>query len=208
MVSNSGLVLHLDADDRRSTGHLLGHDLGLRMVRSPWIDDDLRLEYFTLDNTLISSYFQRMTQELDFQARLLVDRSCFGLNIHRAGRAVAKKFDDAFRNAGVNHWQFALLMTVNVPGGMSVSELARSLVVDRTTITANVKPLERMGLISIKVDEDDARARRIEITKSGIAVLEETYPLWQAVNAEISSAVASDKDGVLNALAIITARNA
>ncbi len=149
-----------------------------------------------------------MTQKLDFQARLLVDRNCFGLNIHRAGRAVAKKFDDAFRTAGVNHWQFALLMTVNVPGGLSVSELARSLVVDRTTITANVKPLERMGLITIKVDEDDARARRIEVTERGIAVLKETYPVWQAVNAEISSAVASDKDGVLNALASITARNA
>lgn len=148
-----------------------------------------------------------MTNELDFHARLMVDRSCFGLNIHRAGRAVAKKFDDAFRSAGVNHWQFALLMTVNVPGGLSVSELARSLVVDRTTITANVKPLERLGLISIRVDEDDARSRRIEITSQGLSVLEKTYPVWQQINSEIASAVNSDKDEVLGALATITASN-
>jgi DNA-binding MarR family transcriptional regulator len=148
-----------------------------------------------------------MEHVLDFQARLLVDRSCFGLNIHRAGRAVAKKFDDAFRSAGVNHWQFALLMTVNVPGGLSVSELARSLVVDRTTITANVKPLERMGLISVRPDEDDARARRIEVTEKGRDVLNVTYPIWKAVNAEISASVATDKDGVLGALATITAAN-
>lgn len=146
-----------------------------------------------------------MTQQLDLQTRLLVDRNCFGLNIHRAGRVVAKKFDDAFRDAGINHWQFGLLMTVNVEGGLSVNELARSLVVDRTTITANVKPLERMGLISVRVDEADARARRIEITQRGIDILRETYPIWQAVNAQISACVASQKDQLLGALATITA---
>lgn len=148
-----------------------------------------------------------MTKDMDFQSRLLVDRSCFGLNIHRAGRAVAKKFDDAFRPMGVNHWQFALLMTVNVAGGLSVNELARSLVVDRTTITANVKPLERAGLLTIRVDEADARSRRIEPTEKGRAVLSETYPVWQKINDEVSATVASDKDDLLGALATITSSN-
>jgi DNA-binding MarR family transcriptional regulator len=160
-----------------------------------------------LDYRLISTYVPSMTDELDLQARLLVDRSCFGLNIHRAGRAVARKFDDAFRSAGINHWQFALLMTVNVPGGLSVSELARSLVVDRTTITANLKPLEKLNLLTIRVDEDDARARRIEITEKGRGVLEQTYPLWQRINGEIAATVLAEKDEILGALATITTAN-
>jgi DNA-binding MarR family transcriptional regulator len=134
----------------------------------------------------------------------MVDRSCFGLNIHRAGRAVGKTFDEAFRPLGVNHWQFALLMTVNVPSGLSVGELARSLVVDRTTITANVKPLERSGLITIKVDESDARSRRIELTEKGTDVLKAAYPIWQEVNGQIGSVISGNTDNVLGALSTIT----
>jgi DNA-binding MarR family transcriptional regulator len=145
-----------------------------------------------------------MAQELNDQSRFLVNRSCFGLNIHRAGRTVAKKFDDAFRMLGVNHWQFSLLMTINKPDGMTVSELANALVVDRTTITANVKPLERMGLISITVGETDARSRQIQLTREGVDLLKEAFPIWERVNGEIGHVVETGKEEVLGALAAIT----
>lgn len=130
-----------------------------------------------------------MTDELSFQSRSSVNSGCFGLNIQRAARVVAKKFDDAFRPLGINHWQFAMLMALNVPNGLSVNELARSLVVDRTTITANVKPLERAGLLTVRVDQEDARSRRIELTPNGGAVVNAAFPIWEEVNCSIGNSL-------------------
>lgn len=130
-----------------------------------------------------------MTNDLSFRARTLVDQSCFGLNIQRAARAVANRFDEAFRPLGLNHWQFGMLMTLNLPNGLSVTELARSLVVDRTTVTANVKPLQRAELLTVTVDEDDARSRRIELTPKGVELLESAFLIWKRVNTGIADAL-------------------
>ena len=145
-----------------------------------------------------------MSERLDLQARVIVNRSCFGLNIQRAARVVAKKFDDAFRSLGINHWQFGLLMTIGWPNGLSVNELARALGVDRTTITANVKPLERAGLLTVRVDEEDNRSRRIELTEAGEEVLKQAFPIWQRMNAEIGQ-VAGPRGGqeLLDSLGLI-----
>lgn len=146
-----------------------------------------------------------MATEIDLQSRLLVNRSCFGLNIQRAARVVAKKFDEAFRPLGINHWQFAMLMTLYVPNGLSVNELASLLVVDRTTITANVKPLDRSGLLTVRVDEEDARSRRIELTDKGREVLEAAFPVWRRINADIGSYVGKGAaEDILDGLASIT----
>lgn len=146
-----------------------------------------------------------MATEIDLQSRLLVNRSCFGLNVQRAARVVAKKFDDAFRPLGINHWQFSMLMTLHVPNGLSVNELASLLVVDRTTITANVKPLERAGFLTVRVDEEDARSRRIELTDKGSEVLNAAFPVWKRINAEISSSIGKGTaEDILDGLASIT----
>jgi DNA-binding MarR family transcriptional regulator len=147
---------------------------------------------------------EAMTDELSFQSRSSVNRGCFGLNIQRAARVTAKKFDDAFRPLGINHWQFAMLMALNVPNGLSVNELARSLVVDRTTITANVKPLERGGLLTVRVDQEDARSRRIELTSKGSGVIKAAFPIWEEVNCGIGASL-GDSMGqeVLDGLALI-----
>ncbi|WP_028747121.1 MarR family transcriptional regulator [Rhizobium mesoamericanum] len=146
-----------------------------------------------------------MAINIDLDSRLLINKSCFGLNIQRAARVVARKFDDAFKPLGVNHWQFSLLMTLQVPDGMSVGELARSLVVDRTTITANVKPLERASLLTVRVDDEDARAKRIELTEKGRELLKRAFPIWQKVNAEVQNIVgATAGEDLLGGLASIT----
>ena len=50
---------------------------------------------------------------------------------------------------------------------------------DRTTLTANLKPLERRGLVRIKADEADRRGRRLALTAEGRALLAEATPLWK-----------------------------
>jgi DNA-binding MarR family transcriptional regulator len=115
------------------------------------------------------------------RARMIGD-TCLCLDVQRASRAIGRRFDEAFRPLGLNNWQFSLLMTLNRPTPHTMSSLAGCLAMDRTTTTANLKPLERRGLVQVRRDEEDARARRIVLTEAGRAVLAEAIDRWRAAN--------------------------
>ena len=112
----------------------------------------------------------------------MVGNTCLCLDVQRAGRAIGRRFDEAFRPLGLNNWQFSLLMALNRPTPLTMSGLAERLAMDRTTTTANLKPLERRGLVEIRRDEKDARVRRIVLTEAGGAVLAEAVDRWRAAN--------------------------
>ena len=112
----------------------------------------------------------------------MVGNTCLCLDVQRAGRAIGRRFDEAFRPLGLNNWQFSLLMALNRPTPLTMSGLAERLAMDRTTTTANLKPLERRGLVEIRRDEKDARVRRIVLTEAGRAVLAEAVDRWRAAN--------------------------
>jgi DNA-binding MarR family transcriptional regulator len=121
-------------------------------------------------------------------ARMIGD-TCLCLDVQRASRAIGRRFDEAFRPLGLNNWQFSLLMTLNRPTPLTVSSLAERLAMDRTTTTGNLKPLERRGLVEIRRDERDARARRIVLTDAGRALLAEAVEHWQAANDAVATSL-------------------
>jgi DNA-binding MarR family transcriptional regulator len=112
----------------------------------------------------------------------MVGDTCLCLDVQRASRAIGRRFDEAFRPLGLNNGQFSLLMALNRPTPPTMSSLAERLAMDRTTTTANLKPLERRGLVEIQRDEQDARVRRIVLTEAGRAVLAEAVDRWRAAN--------------------------
>jgi DNA-binding MarR family transcriptional regulator len=112
----------------------------------------------------------------------MVGDTCLCLEVQRASRAIGRRFDEAFRPLGLNNGQFSLLMALNRPTPPTMSSLAERLAMDRTTTTANLKPLERRGLVEIQRDEQDARVRRIVLTEAGRAVLAEAVDRWRAAN--------------------------
>src|SRR5215469_18011703 len=87
--------------------------------------------------------------------------TCLCLHLQRAARAVARRFDAALRPLGLTSGQFSLLMALNRPEPASIGNVASLLAMDRTTLTANVKPLERRGLVAVTIDDADKRARRL-----------------------------------------------
>ena len=117
-------------------------------------------------------------------ARMIGD-TCLCLDVQRASRAIGRRFDEAFRPLGLNNGQFSLLMTLNRPKPLTMSGLAEHLAMDRTTTTANLKPLERRGLVEVRRDERDARVRRIVLTEAGRAVLAEAVDRWRAANDSV-----------------------
>ena len=80
--------------------------------------------------------------------------------------------------------QFSLLTSLNRPQPPSIGSVAALLAMDRTTLTANLKPLERRHLVKIAVDKEDKRGRRLVITAAGRALLSKAFPVWQKAHAE------------------------
>jgi DNA-binding MarR family transcriptional regulator len=110
---------------------------------------------------------------------------CLCLATQRAARAIARRFDDAFRPLRLTSGQFSLLMSLNRPEPPAIGELAALLAMDRTTITANVKPLERRRLLKIVVDKDDRRSRRLQLTDAGRELLVAAVSIWRKHNRSL-----------------------
>src|SRR5262244_1818343 len=115
--------------------------------------------------------------------------TCLCLHVQRAARALARRFDDVFRPLDLTHGQFSLLMSLNRPEPPSIGNVAALLAMDRTTLTAALKPLERRGLVKVSVDKEDKRSRRLSITSAGRSLLARAFPVWTRTHAEIERAI-------------------
>jgi DNA-binding MarR family transcriptional regulator len=127
---------------------------------------------------------------LPFAATHVVRDSCLCLHVQRAARALARKFDEALRPVELTSGQFSLLMSLNRPEPPSIGSVASLLAMDRTTLTANLKPLERRKLLKVAVDKEDKRSRRLIITAAGRALLHKAYPLWKKAHVETEFQIA------------------
>jgi DNA-binding MarR family transcriptional regulator len=112
------------------------------------------------------------------------------LHLQRAARAVARRFDEAFRPLGLTSGQYSMLMSTNQPQPPTIGAIASILSMDRTTITAALKPLERRRLVTVMVDPDDRRSRRVKLMPAGRALLARAVPVWQHTHAEIDRSLA------------------
>ena len=125
-----------------------------------------------------------------FETTLQVRDTCLCLHTQRAARALARRFDDAFRPLGLSNGQFSLLMSLNRPEPASMGSVAALLAMDRTTLTANLKPLARRGLVKVTVDNEDRRSRRLTLTPAGRALLIAAVPVWKKTHAAVDRLLA------------------
>jgi DNA-binding MarR family transcriptional regulator len=114
-----------------------------------------------------------------FETTLLVRDKCLCLNVQRAARAISRRFDEALRPLGLTSGQFSLMMSLNRPEPPNMSSVAALLAMDRTTLTAALKPLERRGLVAIAADKRDRRSHVLSLTRSGLKLLASAVPLWE-----------------------------
>ena len=122
-----------------------------------------------------------------YKTTILVRDSCLCLHVQRAARALARRFDDALRPLGLTNGQFSLLMSLNRPEAPAIGAVASLLAMDRTTLTAALKPLERRGLIKITTDHDDHRARLLRLTTQGKKLLTRAVPVWTSTHTAVEA---------------------
>jgi DNA-binding MarR family transcriptional regulator len=131
-----------------------------------------------------------------FETTLHVRDTCLCLHVQRAARALARRFDEALRPVGLTNGQFSLLMSLNRPEPAGMGGVANLLAMDRTTLTAALKPLERRGLLTIAPDPKDGRARVLSLTDAGRAVLAKAVPIWTREHAAVDEILAGGSDAL------------
>jgi DNA-binding MarR family transcriptional regulator len=116
---------------------------------------------------------------------LLDPSHCVSNNLHKTARAVSRVYAEEMRPAGLTRSQFAILETLEQRGPMAVSDMARRLYMERTTLTRNLKPLEEAGFITRRVDEHDARIKEVAIVPAGRRKLKQARGYWRNAQARM-----------------------
>jgi DNA-binding MarR family transcriptional regulator len=128
-----------------------------------------------------------MRDDLPIETTHEVRDRCLCLHLQRAARAVARRFDEALRPVGISNGQYSLLISLNRPEPPRITDLAPFLAMDRTTLTANLKPLERRGLVEVMPDIKDRRSRRLRLTEAGRDLLVLAVPIWRATHDAVDA---------------------
>jgi DNA-binding MarR family transcriptional regulator len=136
-----------------------------------------------------------------FETTLQVRDSCLCLHVQRAARALARRFDEAMRPLGLTNGQFSLMMSLNRPEPPGMAAVASLLGMDRTTLTAVLKALQRRGLVKVTADPADGRARLMTLTAKGRRLLARAVPVWRNTHTAVEALLRDgDSDRLRNNL--------
>jgi DNA-binding MarR family transcriptional regulator len=127
----------------------------------------------------------------------MVRDCCLCLHVQRTARALARRFDEALRPFKLTNGQFSLLMSLNRPEPPSMAPVAAVLAMDRTTLTAALKPLQRRGLVEVYPDPTDRLRRILKLTISGCNLLARAMPAWQSTHEQIEKLLPSATPEIL-----------
>jgi DNA-binding MarR family transcriptional regulator len=137
------------------------------------------------------------------RSELLAECACFDLR--KATRAVSRLYDDFLRDEGLSVSQFSLLRLIRAEKELSISTLGRYMVMDRTSITRALAPLERDGLIDSRPGADK-RIRIVSVTSKGRKLVERAEPRWQQAQEALIETIGEDRWSAMTTLLRDTTR--
>ncbi len=123
--------------------------------------------------------------------------TCSALRFRKAARRVTQIYDHELEPFGLTITQYGILGHLFHFGGINVGALARKLVMDPTTLTRNLRPLERQGYVTLTLDNDDRRGRKLDLTEAGRARYKAARPGWQAAQDRIAATLGPENGAIL-----------
>lgn len=129
------------------------------------------------------------------------DGPCNLFFLRSAARAVNRQYAAVMKDCGLLPNQFSLLFILDKTGPLSITELAAKMQLDRTSMSRNLNPLNKQGLISI-AEEGWHRTRAVSLTAEGAAVLQKGMPLWRQAQREFAGHIGQADTAALMALLI------
>jgi DNA-binding MarR family transcriptional regulator len=123
-------------------------------------------------------------QEVQNPASIDCNKECLSFALKRCSRAITQIYDQNLSTTGIRSTQFNLLTAIGSTEMKTLTQLAKILVMDRTTLTRNMKPLEKMALIQT-MPAKDKRSKSYALTEKGREVLSQAAPIWQKIQAQV-----------------------
>ncbi|WP_122446505.1 MarR family winged helix-turn-helix transcriptional regulator [Pseudomonas viridiflava] len=127
----------------------------------------------------------RIPEGLDVPAQVI----CHATSLRRASRRICQLYDAVLAPCGLRSTQRSILMQIARNQAPTMTELATILVIDRSALAQNLKPLEREGLVSVDVDPNDKRSRLVRLTQAGVEKLLESQTLWEQAQLSYETAL-------------------
>ena len=124
---------------------------------------------------------------------------CTCLRLRKASRRVSQIYDRSLEVAGVTVSQYGILGYISRYDGVGIGALAEKLIMDPTTLTRNLHPLQQRGLVALARDVNDRRARRLHLTEAGRKAFAAAGPAWARAQRQIEQALGEDETPALNA---------
>jgi DNA-binding MarR family transcriptional regulator len=154
-----------------------------------------------------------LTMKVAFRdAARAIASECTCMRVRQTSRALSRLYDENLRPTGLQASQLTLLVATARLGdaGANMGEMADALGMDRTTLTRNVRPLEKAGMLRVARDPADARARIVLLTRAGEQAIEEAFPLWEKAQKHVRSLLGASqvenlREHLTRALALVSA---
>ncbi len=132
-------------------------------------------------------------------ASIVAEMRCTGAALRRATRRICQFYDDALRPTGLKLTQYSVLSTLSQADDPSITDLADRLMMDRTTLTRNLGPLQKAGWVRLGRG-GDARSRIVELTAEGRRMLEQARPVWREAELAVRDRLGNDGGEALRRL--------
>lgn len=123
--------------------------------------------------------------------------NCFALR--RAARALSREYDRWLRPLDLSNTQFSMLYVARIGMAASITEMADALGMERTSLTRNLRPLQKRGLLTVSA-EGPRRVRSIGLTAAGEAMIEQALPLWRQAQNEVAQRMGAAEAGQMREL--------
>jgi DNA-binding MarR family transcriptional regulator len=124
---------------------------------------------------------------------------CNGAALRKANRRLSQLYDNVLAPCGLSAAQRSILVHIERAGSPTMTELASAMVLDRSALARNIKPLERDGYLAQRPDEDDGRSRRVDLTSEGRAKLAESNRLWRKAQRRFEEVYGEEQAAALRA---------
>src|SRR5215831_16957683 len=124
---------------------------------------------------------------------------CTCMRLRKASRRVTQIYDRGLEAAGLTVTQYGVLGQLRRNDGIGIGALAERLIMDPTTLTRSLRPLERQGLVTMKPDHRDRRSRCLQLTAKGNTAFENAIPAWRWVQRQLEEALGGAEAAALNA---------
>ncbi|MBK0393797.1 MarR family winged helix-turn-helix transcriptional regulator [Ramlibacter algicola] len=125
---------------------------------------------------------------------------CYSLAVRQAGRWITQLYDQHLAEVGLTSSQFGVLSHLDRLGPVGLAALAQAMVMDRTTLTRNLVPLERDGLVEIVPGQDDRRRKDLTLTPAGRDKLKAARPHWRSAQASFEKHFGAEDATALRSL--------